>query len=200
MLLQITEPIQNLVQEKLSQALAVGIDLGTTNSVVAYSQNRKPLILEDAEGARLLPSVVAYLDASSVLVGEKAVDLVDEVPDRVVTSSKRLMGRSSEEAHDLVGKFTLTMEGQQASDTMVRLKVGDLVKTPVEVAADILRTLKNQAESTLNQPVEKAVITVPAYFDEAARQATKDAAALAGLQVMRLINEPTAAALAYGLG
>jgi len=199
MLLQITEPISNLVQEKLSQALAIGIDLGTTNSVVAYSQNRKPLVLTDADGTRLLPSVVAYLDGSSPLVGEKAMDLVDEMPDRVVTSSKRLMGRSSEEARELVGKFTLTMMDQQSPVTMVRLKVGDLVKTPVEVAADILRALKGQAESALNQPVEKAVITVPAYFDEAARQATKDAAALAGLTVMRLINEPTAAALAYGL-
>jgi len=107
MLLQITEPISNLVQEKLSQALAIGIDLGTTNSVVAYSQNRKPLVLTDADGTRLLPSVVAYLDGSSPLVGEKAMDLVDEMPDRVVTSSKRLMGRSSEEARELVAAVVL---------------------------------------------------------------------------------------------
>jgi molecular chaperone HscA len=199
MLLQITEPITNLVQEKLSQALAVGIDLGTTNSVVAFSKNQKPSVLTDSEGASLLPSVVAYLDGSLPIVGEKALNLVDEMPDRVVTSSKRLMGRSSRESQELVGKFTQIITDPQSPDTMVRLKVGDKIKTPVEVAADILHSLKCQAEAALNQSLEKAVITVPAYFDEAARQATKDAAELAGLQVVRLINEPTAAAFAYGL-
>ncbi len=198
MLLQITEPNSSLVQEKLSQALAIGIDLGTTNSVVAFSENQRPKALADALGECLVPSVVAYLEGAPI-VGEKAVDLVDEVPDQVVTSSKRLMGRSSAEAQNISGKFTHIISDQQSPDTMVRLKVGNEVKTPVEVAADILRTLKNQAESALNQSVERAVITVPAYFDEAARQATKDAAALAGLKVLRLINEPTAAALAYGL-
>jgi molecular chaperone HscA len=198
MLLQITEPITNLVQEKLSQALAVGIDLGTTNSVVAFSQNGQPATLADPSGQILLPSVVAYLDKSLVLVGEKALDLVDDMPERVITSSKRLMGRSVKEARELVEKFSLTTD-QDSGDTMVRLTVADFIKTPVEVAADILRALKTQAQVALRQPIEKAVITVPAYFDEAARQATKDAAALAGLEVVRLINEPTAAALAYGL-
>lgn len=173
MLLQITEPASRLVQEKLSPAFAVGIDLGTTNSVVAFSQNGVASVLADTEGARLLPSVVAYLDGSMPIVGEKAVGLIDDMPDQVVTSSKRLMGHSD--------------------------KVDNQLKTPVEVAADILRTLKNQAEAALGHPIEKAVITVPAYFDEAARQATKDAAGLAGLKVLRLINEPTSAALAYGL-
>ncbi len=199
MLLQITEPVSSLVQEKLSQAVAIGIDLGTTNSVVAFSENRKPFALADSRGECLLPSVVAYAEGSAPIVGEKAVDLIDEAPDRVVTSSKRLMGRSSAEAREMAGKYTLTVAEQSDSDTMVRLTVGDEIKTPVEVAADILRTLKSQAETALNQFIEKAVITVPAYFDEAARQATKDAAALAGLKVLRLINEPTAAALAYGL-
>ena len=199
MLLQITEPNTSLVQEKLSQALAIGIDLGTTNSVVAFSEGHKPKALANAMGDYLMPSVVAYLDGCSPIVGEKAVDLIDEVPDRVVTSSKRLMGRSGAEAQNISGKFNLILSGQQSPDTMARLTVGDGIKTPVEVAADILRSLKNQAESVLNQPVERSVITVPAYFDEAARQATKDAADLAGLKVLRLINEPTAAALAYGL-
>ena len=199
MLLQITEPNASLVQEKLSQALAIGIDLGTTNSVIAFSEDQKPKALANAMGDILMPSVVAYLDNSSPIVGEKAVDLIDSIPGRVVTSSKRLMGRSGTEAKNISGKFNLILSDQQTSDTMARLKVGDEIKTPVEVAADILRALKNQAESALNQSFERAVITVPAYFDEAARQATKDAAALAGLKVLRLINEPTAAALAYGL-
>jgi len=199
MLLQITEPNTSLVQEKLSQAVAIGIDLGTTNSVVAFCEDHKPKALANAVGDCLVPSVVAYLDGCSPIVGEKAVDLIDDAPDRVITSSKRLMGRSSAEAQHIFGKFNLIFSDQQSSDTMARLKVGDEVKTPVEVAADILRALKSQAESALNQSVERAVITVPAYFDEAARQATKDAADLAGLKVLRLINEPTAAALAYGL-
>jgi len=199
MLLQITEPTPSLVQEKLSQALAVGIDLGTTNSVIAFSENRTPKALADAKGACLLPSVVAYLDKRPPLVGEEAFDLLDKAPDRVVVSSKRLMGRSNAEAREISGKYTATEDALPSPNTMVRLKLGDMVKTPVEVAADILGALKNQAEATLNRPIEKAVITVPAYFDEAARQATKDAAKLAGLKVLRLINEPTAAALAYGL-
>lgn len=199
MLLQITEPISTLVQEKLSQAIAIGIDLGTTNSVVAYSQSQKPYVLQDAQQVSLLPSVVAYLNGSSPIVGEKAIDLIEEMPDRVVTSSKRLMGRSSSEVAKIEGNFVHPMTDPDSQDKMVRLKIGDQVKTPIEVAADILRELKGQAEGALKQPIEKAVITVPAYFDEAARQATKDAAALAGLQIMRLINEPTAAALAYGL-
>jgi molecular chaperone HscA len=199
MLLQITEPISTLVQEKLSQALAIGIDLGTTNSVVAHSQSQKPFVLQDAQGVSLLPSVVAYLDGTAPIVGEKAIDLIEEMPDRVVTSSKRLMGRSGSEVAEIAGNFVHIMTDQDSQDKVVRLMIGGQVKTPIEVAADILRELKNQAEVALKQPIEKVVITVPAYFDEAARQATKEAAALAGLQIMRLINEPTAAALAYGL-
>lgn len=199
MFLQITEPVSSVVQEKLSQAFAIGIDLGTTNSVVAFSENGLPKALVDARGQRLLPSVVAYLDGRRPIVGEEAVDLIDESPDRVVMSAKRLMGRSSAEAREISGKYTLTIADQGTTDTMAQLKVGAGMKTPVEVAADILRALKTQAEAALGHPIEKAVITVPAYFDEAARQATKDAAALAGLKALRLINEPTAAALAYGL-
>lgn len=199
MLLQITEPLPSLVQEKLSQAVAIGIDLGTTNSVVAFSQDQKPKVFTDPEGEGLLPSVVAYLEGSAPLVGEKAIELLDEVPDRVITSSKRLMGRSNSEAKELFGKFTLIVSDDESTNAIVRLGIGNEVKTPIEVAADILRALKVRSESALGRPVEKAVITVPAYFDEAARQATKEAASLAGLSVLRLMNEPTAAALAYGL-
>jgi molecular chaperone HscA len=197
MLLQINEPISNLVQEKLSQAYAIGIDLGTTNTVVAFSQDGKAKVLEDSKGDCLLPSVVAYLDGSPPIAGEKALELMNEFPERIVSSTKRLMGRSTEEAQELVGKFTIMDSATE--NAMVRIKIGDQVKTPVEVAADILKTLKTRAEHALNQSIEKAVITVPAYFDEAARQATKDAATIAGINVVRLINEPTAAALAYGL-
>jgi molecular chaperone HscA len=199
MLLQITEPTLSLVQEKLSQTFAVGIDLGTTNSVIAFSENRTPKALPDMNGECLLPSVAAYPDGTGPIVGENAIDLIDTAPERVVVSSKRLMGRSNTEATEISGKYTVMVAKQSFSKEMPRLKVGNTVKTPVEVAADILRTLKKQAETALNQPIEKTVITVPAYFDEAARQATKDAANLAGLKVLRLINEPTAAALAYGL-
>jgi molecular chaperone HscA len=199
MLLQITEPTPSLVQEKLSQTFAVGIDLGTTNSVIAFSENSIPRALPDVNGECLLPSVVAYLEGADPIVGESATDLIDTVPERVVVSSKRLMGRSTTEATEISGKYTVTVAKQSFSKEMPQLKVGNTVKTPVEVAADILRVLKKQAETALNQPIEKTVITVPAYFDEAARQATKEAASLAGLKVLRLINEPTAAALAYGL-
>jgi molecular chaperone HscA len=200
MFLQITEPLgspeRNLVQEKLSQTIAIGIDLGTTNSVVAFSKDNKPQALPDAAGDLLLPSVVAYLDGKTPVVGAAAFNSIDTAPGRVVTSSKRLMGRSGGEAQEIAGKFT---DIALQDSAVARLVVGDAVKTPVEVAGHILAALKAQAENALSHPVEKAVITVPAYFDEAARQATKDAAALAGLQVLRLLNEPTAAALAYGL-
>jgi len=199
MLLQITEPSTSLVQEKLSQGIAIGIDLGTTNSVVAFSENHKPRALALEKGVSLLPSVVAYPEGSEPIVGEEAYNLIDEIPDRVVMSSKRLMGRSGREAQDISGQILSIISDQHSLETAVKLKVGHESKTPVEVAADILRTLKNQAEISLGHSVERAVITVPAYFDEAARQATKDAATLAGLKVLRLINEPTAAVLAYGL-
>lgn len=198
MLLQITEP-----QEKQSQdtsSMAIGIDLGTTNSVVAFSKNQNPQPLLNEEGAFLIPSVVAYLENASPLVGEKAVDLIDEMPENIISSSKRFMGKSTQETQELAGQSVITEGNVSANqDTMVRLKVGNHIKTPLEVAADILRTLKKQAEFSLQEDVHQAVITVPAYFDEAARQATKEAAHLAGLKVLRLINEPTAAALAYGL-
>jgi molecular chaperone HscA len=203
MFLQITEPLgspeRNLVQNKLSQAIAIGIDLGTTNSVVAFSKDQKPRALPDADGELLLPSVVAYLDGKSPIVGTSAFDLIDTAPDCVITSSKRLMGRSKKEAQEISGKFANMASEHEGYDQVARLVVGNTLKTPLEVAGHILSALKVQAETALNHPIEKAVITVPAYFDEAARQATKDAAALAGLQVLRLLNEPTAAALAYGL-
>ena len=203
MLLQITEPSESLGEKGLSHGIAmdiaIGIDLGTTNSLVAWSKNRCAKVLGDEQGENLLPSVVAYREGSAPLVGRPAFDLIDEIPDQVVTSSKRLMGRWGTEVAEIFGSHVLNLSEDFSEKSPLSFKVGTKTWTPVEVAAEILRTLKKNAEKALSQPVDKAVITVPAYFDDAARQATKDAAALAGLTVLRLINEPTAAAYAYGL-
>jgi molecular chaperone HscA len=176
--------------------LAVGIDLGTTNSLVAFARDGKAEVLRDIHGNGILPSVVAYGDP--ILVGHAAVGAMLEAPDRAVSSIKRLMGRGPDDVKALGG--TLPYEVLPAeSGRMVRLKVAGRVVTPVEVSAEILKALKSRAEDLLGKAVGKAVITVPAYFDDAARAATKDAAKLADLEVLRLVNEPTAAALAYGL-
>ena len=197
MLLQITEPGKTEEQTQ-PNATAIGIDLGTTNSVVAYAHEGNIKVIENGDHGTLVPSVVGYSSTESrPLIGYDAVDHLKTSAAEVVVSAKRLMGKSTAEAQQVAGKFTLA--DSQATDNMVRLKVGEHMKTPVEVSADLLRHLKGMAEADLGHAVTEAVITVPAYFDEAARSATKEAAHLAGLKVLRLINEPTAAALAYGL-
>ncbi|HEX6978544.1 MAG TPA: Fe-S protein assembly chaperone HscA [Alphaproteobacteria bacterium] len=196
-LLQIHEPGETPLPHEDERGLAVGIDLGTTNTVVAIATNQKGEVVRDAAGRALLPSVVAYRD-DGALVGEPARRELLENPGIVVSSVKRLMGRGAEDVKALAG--VLPYELAPAADGgMVRLKLGDRVLTPVEVSADILRAAKSRAEAALGRSVDRAVITVPAYFDDAARTATRDAARLAGLEVLRLVNEPTAAALAYGL-
>ncbi len=172
MLLQIHEPGQTPLPH--TDELAVGIDLGTTHSVIAISRDQDITVLEDAQGDEIIPSIVCY-QGDKPVVGRQAKLRWQEGCAHTVASIKRLMG---------------------TSDT---LELGGRTHNAVEVSADILRYLKQQAEAALGKTVSKAVITVPAYFDDAARAATKDAAALAGLDVLRLINEPTAAALAYGL-
>jgi len=195
-LLQIHEPGETPLPHANDAALAIGIDLGTTNSVVAVSQDNKPEVLRDEEGNGLVPSVVAYAPDGSAIVGHLAQRLLTMRPESVVSSIKRLMGRGLEDVKAVAGTLPFeVIEGEG----MVRLKVMGQELTPVEISADILRALKEQAEGQLKQDVTQAVITVPAYFDDAARTATKDAAKLAGLDVLRLVNEPTAAALAYGL-
>lgn len=180
-LLQIHEPEKNP---------AIGIDLGTTNSVVAVMRAGKAEVLRDTKGNGLIPSIVAY-EGNQILVGEAA-----QKSDYAVASIKRLMGKSAAEVPEILGqKLHLTKQ----QDGLARLQIGNRVLTPVEISAEILREVKKRVEEALGQKVTQAVITVPAYFDEAARTATRDAARLAGLQVLRLINEPTAAALAYGL-
>lgn len=197
MLLQIHEPGETPEPHKGDQGLAVGIDLGTTNSVVAIAVGEHPEVLRDEHGDGLVPSVVAYI-GETPLVGRAAQEAMLQHPDRVVSSIKRLMGRGIADIKSLAGALPYQVHGDQQIG-MVRLKIGDRVLSPVEISADILRAIKQRAEDALDQKVDRAVVTVPAYFDDAARTATKDAAKLAGLEVLRLVNEPTAAALAYGL-
>ncbi len=177
----------------------IGIDLGTTNSLVAYVHNERPVVISDCDLEALVPSVVQYEDDGGVVVGRRAAALASEHPRDTIVSVKRFMGRGADDPETRrLGPYEFVSAGPGEPNT-VRFKVaGGRVLTPVEVSADILRALKAQAEDELRS-VGGAVITVPAYFDDAQRQATKDAARLAGLEVLRLLNEPTAAALAYGL-
>ncbi|MFA6019168.1 MAG: Fe-S protein assembly chaperone HscA [Rhodospirillales bacterium] len=177
--------------------VAVGIDLGTTNSVVAISKDGRPEVLRDAKARALIPSVVAYGRDGSVIVGHDAREQILDRPQDVVSSIKRLMGRGLEDVKAVAGQLPFVVD--QDATGMVRLIVAGRTLSPVEISADILRAVRDQAERALGKIVPKAVITVPAYFDDAARTATKDAARLAGIEVLRLVNEPTAAALAYGL-
>ena len=174
----------------------VGIDLGTTNSLVAYVDGGIPKVIPDAEGRALLPSIVGFTPAG-VVVGEAARRQLARNAARTVYSVKRLMGRGYEDVRDELGHFPFEVV---PSAEVVRIKIGDREVTPPEVSAHVLRALKARAEAFFGEPVEQAVVTVPAYFNDAQRQATKDAGRIAGLDVLRIVNEPTAASLAYGLG
>lgn len=199
-LLQIHEPGETPVPHEESGDVAVGIDLGTTNSVVAISEGGKPEVLRDEDGRALVPSVVAYAPDGSAIVGELAKRLLLDRPESVVSSIKRLMGRGVNDLKTLQGTHAYDIDGDSDNNGgMVRLTVSGQKLTPVEISSQILGALRDRAEAHLGRSVAKAVVTVPAYFDDAARSATKDAARLAGLEVLRLVNEPTAAALAYGL-
>ncbi len=175
----------------------IGIDLGTTNSVVAVMEGTEPKVIPNAEGNRLTPSVVAYTDKGEVLVGEPARRQAVTNPTRTVYSVKRFMGRRHSEVTTEEKMVPYKVVGGPSD--YVKIQVGDNQYTPQEVSAKTLRKLKEAAEAYLGHKVNKAVITVPAYFNDAQRQATKDAGQIAGLEVARIINEPTAAALAYGL-
>jgi molecular chaperone DnaK len=175
----------------------IGIDLGTTNSVVAVMEGSEPKVIPNPEGNRLTPSVVAFTDKEDTIVGEPARRQAVTNPKRTVYSTKRFMGRRHHEVESEEKMVPYGVVG--AADEYVKIQVGDNQYTPQEISAKILRKLKESAESYLGYTVNKAVITVPAYFNDAQRQATKDAGQIAGLEVARIINEPTAAALAYGL-
>jgi len=196
-LLQIHEPGETPLPHA-GEEVAVGIDLGTTNSLIAIVHDGDPEVLRGPDGKALVPSVVAYGDGEAV-VGEGARRVIMDNPDRVVSSVKRLMGRGLEDLKSLGGAVPYDIDDDAESGGMVRLNVAGHRLTPVEVSSHILGALRAMAEASLDRTIDKAVITVPAYFDDAARAATKDAAKLCGLQVLRLVNEPTAAALAYGL-
>jgi Fe-S protein assembly chaperone HscA len=174
----------------------VGIDLGTTNSLVAVMTPAGPQIIRDTDGRALLPSVVHFTPWGAV-VGDEALHALTRFPQRTVYSVKRLMGKSFEDAADERRLLPYQLGGEGTG--VVRIKMGSREWTPPEVSAQILRALKARAEKALGEEVTQAVITVPAYFNDAQRQATKDAGRIAGLDVLRLVNEPTAASLAYGL-
>jgi len=192
-LLQIAEPGMSTAPHQ--HRLAVGIDLGTTNSLVATVRNSVPEVLTDEEGRSLLPSVVRYLPDGNAHIGYKAQAAQNTDPKNTIVSVKRFMGRGLK---DIAYVENLPYDFID-SPGMVQLRTVGGIKSPVETSANILATLRQRAEDALGDELVGAVITVPAYFDDAQRQATKDAAQLAGLNVLRLLNEPTAAAIAYGL-
>jgi molecular chaperone DnaK len=179
----------------------VGIDLGTTNSLVAFMQGGQPLVIPGEDGSKLVPSVVAMPVAGRerVVVGNAARSHLLTAPDRAVYSIKRLMGRGVDDIADELKLFPFHLASDTQPGEVLRLDIGGQQYTPSEISAYVLRQLKRNAERYFGAPVTQAVITVPAYFNDAQRQATKDAGRMAGLEVLRLVNEPTAAALAYGL-
>ena len=181
----------------------VGIDLGTTNSLVAYMQGDSPVVIPGEDGLNLVPSVVALTldenEKNQIVVGNAARRYLIETPERAVYSVKRLMGRGAEDIQDELKLFPFKLADDLQEGEVLRIKIGERTYTPPEISALVLRQLKRNAERFFGVPVTQAVITVPAYFNDAQRQATKDAGRIAGLNVLRLVNEPTAASLAYGL-
>jgi molecular chaperone DnaK len=177
----------------------VGIDLGTTNSLVAFMQGGTPVVIPGDDGSNLVPSVVALDAENQPIIGNSARKYLIETPERAVYSIKRLMGRGVEDVREELRLFPFRLADDLQPGEVLRIKLGDKTFTPPEISALILRQLKRNAERYFGAPVTKAVITVPAYFNDAQRQATKDAGRIAGLDVLRLVNEPTAASLAYGL-
>jgi molecular chaperone HscA len=192
----------NIATGSLQQAeMIVGIDLGTTNSLVAiiHPENKNPVALKEHDSSSLVPSVVHFDTSGNITVGEAAREYLETDPQNTIFSAKRLMGKSYKDVKENAGFFTYKVIDDD-KDSLVKVQVGDRFYSPIELSSFILKELKQRAEHILKTPVSKAVITVPAYFNDAQRQATRDAGKLAGLDVLRIINEPTAASLAYGLG
>jgi len=187
-----------MFQIEFDNDVVVGIDLGTTNSLIAWMDLGRPEIIEGEDGDRLVPSVVSLLpDGSTVIAGNAARQALIDYPERSIYSVKRLMGRGIEDVQQELQLFPFRIA--EGSESVIRVQLGEKTFTPPEISAFILRQLRKNAEIALGRTVSKAVITVPAYFNDAQRQATRDAGRIAGLEVLRLVNEPTAAALAYGL-
>jgi len=192
----------NLVTGSLQQEeIIVGIDLGTTNSLVAmiHPETKEAVALKEHDNSTLVPSVIYFDETGNVVVGEPAKAYLETDPQRTIFSAKRLMGKSYDDIKNNTSFFSYKVIDDN-SDSLVKVQVGNTFYSPVELSSFILKELKQRAEHILKTPVNKAVITVPAYFNDAQRQATRDAGKLAGLDVLRIINEPTAASLAYGLG
>jgi molecular chaperone HscA len=183
------------------QEMIVGIDLGTTNSLVAiiHPDTKKPVVLKEHDGAALVPSVIHFGKNGEITVGDKAKEFLITEPHNTIFSVKRLMGKSYSDVKDQASFFTYKVIDDNA-ESLVKIQAGEKFYSPVELSSYILKELKSRAEHILKTPVTKAVITVPAYFNDAQRQATRDAGKLAGLDVLRIVNEPTAASLAYGMG
>ncbi len=180
--------------------LIVGIDLGTTNSLVAYVKEGKAEAVKDRKNKHtLVPSVIHFSKEGKIVVGDDAKEMLIEDPQHTIYSVKRLMGKSFKDVKNYEQHFGYQIIDDD-TESLVKIRVGDKFFTPIELSAEILKTLKKRIENELNSEVSKAVITVPAYFNDAQRQATRDAGKLAGLDVLRIVNEPTAASLAYGLG
>jgi molecular chaperone HscA len=192
----------NIATGSLQQAeMIVGIDLGTTNSLVAviHPDTKQPTVLREFDASSLVPSVVHFDATGTVTVGEAAKAYLITEPQNTIFSAKRLMGKSYNDIKQSAGFFSYKVIDDN-TESLVKVQVGDSFYSPVELSSLILKELKHRAEHILKTPVTKAVITVPAYFNDAQRQATRDAGKLAGLDVLRIINEPTAASLAYGMG
>jgi molecular chaperone HscA len=192
----------NIATGSLQQAeMIVGIDLGTTNSLVAiiHPESKQPTALKEFDSSSLVPSVVHFDALGNAEVGELAKNYLESDPGNTIFSAKRLMGKSFNDLKSNANFFTYKVIDDDA-DRLVKVQVGNQFYSPIELSSFILKELKNRAEHILKTPVSKAVITVPAYFNDAQRQATRDAGKLAGLDVLRIVNEPTAASLAYGIG
>ncbi|NOT95156.1 MAG: Hsp70 family protein, partial [Nitrospira sp.] len=176
-------------------ARIVGIDLGTTNSLVAYMENGRPRVIPGRNERAIVPSVVAMTD-NGLIVGDAAKEHLTRNPERTVYSVKRFMGKGLADVQGELAYFPYSLTEQGG---VIRIKLGEKTYSPPQISAMILKELKQRAEAHLGESITKAVITVPAYFNDSQRQATKDAGMIAGLEVLRIINEPTAASLAYGL-
>ena len=177
----------------------IGIDLGTTNSVVAVIEGGEPVVITNPEGSRLTPSVVGFTSAEERLSGQVAKRQAVTNPENTVFSIKRFMGRKADEVTEEMTMVPYSVVAGSNGDVRIKISGRDEPYTPPQISAMVLQKLRQAAEAYLGQEVTQAVITVPAYFNDAQRQATKDAGQIAGLEVMRIVNEPTAAALAYGL-
>lgn len=186
---------------KIQDEMIVGIDLGTTNSLVAiiHPTLRQPLTLREYNSSALVPSVVHFTEEHTIIVGDNARELLITYPRQTIYSAKRLMGKSYNDIKEKAEYFSYRIH-DDSTESLVKVQVGNRFYSPIELSGYILKELKARAEHILKTPVTKAVITVPAYFNDAQRQATRDAGKLAGLDVLRIVNEPTAASLAYGLG